>query len=257
MSVIVRNKAGEIFLFMKGADDVVFERCTPNKSLEDATRDHINEFSLTGLRVMLVAYKPIDPKFYEEWNIRYQAAANSIQDRDLKLRQLAEDIEYDLELLGSTAIEDQLQEGVPEAISTLSAAGIKIWMLTGDKLETAINVGYSCNLLMPNMEFIRLDEASETLTCMKLAGHLTNYKKLFGKVLISKFILFTFKKNKNIAMLVCGRSLTYIMQKPEWLRVFLELCNISSCIIASRLNPAQKAEVYCYYYFLNNFSWFV
>jgi P-type E1-E2 ATPase len=56
--------------------------------------------------------------------------------------QVAELIENDLILIGSTAIEDKLQEGVPRCIETLQRAGIKIWVLTGDKIETAINIAY-------------------------------------------------------------------------------------------------------------------
>lgn len=79
---------------------------------------------------------------------------------------VGEAIEKDMELLGATAIEDKLQDGVPQAISTLMAAGLKMWVLTGDKMETAINIGYSCSLLTQDMKTLVLsseeaDEADE------------------------------------------------------------------------------------------------
>jgi len=92
----------------------------------------------------LVVERTLDPEVYSEWNSRYQEACFSLQDRESKLDKLAEEIERDFILIGSTAIEDKLQDGVGDTIENLKKAGIKVWVLTGDKVETAINIGYSC-----------------------------------------------------------------------------------------------------------------
>ena len=68
-------------------------------------------------------------------------------DRDKEMEKVAALIEKDFTLVGSTAIEDKLQDGVPETIKLVKKAGIKLWVLTGDKIETAVNIGYSCGLL--------------------------------------------------------------------------------------------------------------
>ena len=77
------------------------------------------------------------------------------------MSEVYERIERDLLFVGSTAIEDKLQDGVPECIATLAKANIKIWVLTGDKQETAINIGYSCQLLTNDMEVFVIEGASE------------------------------------------------------------------------------------------------
>src|SRR6202034_4416317 len=91
---------------------------------------------------------------YQEWNRRHDLAASAVTNREEKLEEVADSIERELSLLGGTAIEDRLQDGVPDAISLLGKAGIKLWVLTGDKVETAINIGFSCNLLDNDMDLI-------------------------------------------------------------------------------------------------------
>lgn len=99
----------------------------------------------------MLAEKSIDEAFFNRWRRRQQEAAVAPSGRDDKLEQIYEEIECDMKLVGVTAIEDKLQDGVPEAIANLQMAGIKIWVLTGDKQETAINIGYSCQLLTDDM----------------------------------------------------------------------------------------------------------
>ena len=95
--------------------------------------------------------RDVDPAYYEEWKERHRLASVSLDSREDKLDKLYEEIEQNLTLLGATAIEDKLQDGVPQTIANLALAGIKIWVLTGDKQETAINIGYSCQLLTDDM----------------------------------------------------------------------------------------------------------
>ena len=104
----------------------------------------MDDFARSGLRTLLFAEKYISEDEYLSWNIEFAAAANSLESREEKLDKCAEMLEKDFELIGSTAIEDKLQDGVPETIAKIRETGIKLWVLTGDKIETAINIGYSC-----------------------------------------------------------------------------------------------------------------
>lgn len=96
----------------------------------------------------------MDKKEYEQWAKRYLEACCSIQDREKKIEDCQEEIEINLEIVGATAIEDKLQDEVGDTISALKQAGINVWVLTGDKIETAINIGYSCQLLTEKLEKI-------------------------------------------------------------------------------------------------------
>ena len=113
-----------------------------------------------GLRTLCIASAEIEPHKYEEWNKVFYEASTSLENREQKVADAAELIEKNLELLGATAIEDKLQDSVPESIAKLSSANIKIWVLTGDKQETAINIGFSCKLLHRNLELLICEEGS-------------------------------------------------------------------------------------------------
>lgn len=161
MSVIVRNSQGEIKLYCKGADTVIYERLSPNgQSFRDITLRHLEDFATEGLRTLCCAVSVIPEDVYNEWKETYHKASTAMQNRELKVEDAANLIENNLMLLGATAIEDKLQEGVPETIAALIKADINVWVLTGDKQETAINIGYSCRLISHGMELIILNEDS-------------------------------------------------------------------------------------------------
>lgn len=98
--------------------------------------------------------REIPEEEYRKWAAIHDRAAATINGRAEELEKAAEIIERDLFLLGATAIEDKLQEGVPDTIYTLQQAGIKIWVLTGDRQETAINIGLSCRLISESMSLV-------------------------------------------------------------------------------------------------------
>ncbi|KAG0365798.1 hypothetical protein BC939DRAFT_503323 [Gamsiella multidivaricata] len=158
MTVIVREPqalGGRILLLTKGADNVIFERLSQNnddQALRDQTEQDIEAFSNMGLRTLTLAQRVLDQETYEAWAAKYAEAGKALDDRSKKLDQVAEEIEKDLTLIGATAIEDKLQEGVPDSIAALREAGIKVWVLTGDKLETAINIGFASRLLEKDMK---------------------------------------------------------------------------------------------------------
>ncbi|GAA6016553.1 hypothetical protein JCM10207_002838 [Rhodosporidiobolus poonsookiae] len=160
MSVVLRKMSegegqGQLFLLSKGADNVIFERLAAgNDDLKKQTDKHLEDFANEGLRTLCLAYKPLSEEEYEEWEHEYHEATTLIDNREAEIERVSDKLEQNLILLGATAIEDRLQDGVPEAIADLKRAGIKIWVATGDKLETAIAIGKTCNLLSRDMNLI-------------------------------------------------------------------------------------------------------
>uniref|UniRef100_A0A182M6L0 Phospholipid-transporting ATPase n=1 Tax=Anopheles culicifacies TaxID=139723 RepID=A0A182M6L0_9DIPT len=151
MSVVLRRN-NSIILYCKGADSVIYDRLGPNQhDLKARTQEHLNKFAGEGLRTLVLAERRLTKEFYDSWLVRQREAALSLDGREDKLGAIYEEIECDMQLVGVTAIEDKLQDGVPQTIANLQLAGIKIWVLTGDKQETAINIGYSCQLLTDDM----------------------------------------------------------------------------------------------------------
>ncbi|RDX68847.1 Phospholipid-transporting ATPase 1, partial [Mucuna pruriens] len=165
MSVVIRFPDNVIKVLVKGADTSMFNILAHdnagNNDIWHETQSHLTEYSMQGLRTLVLASRDLSPTELEEWQSMYEDASTSLIDRGAKLRQTAAFIESDLKLLGATGVEDKLQEGVPEAIESLRQAGIKVWVLTGDKQETAISIGLSCKLLSADMQKIIINGTSE------------------------------------------------------------------------------------------------
>jgi phospholipid-translocating ATPase len=134
MSVIVRNPQGRIVLYCKGADSVIYERLAADQdpTLKAQTAKDMETFANSGLRTLCIAYRYLEEREFLEWSAIYDAATSSVNDRDEAIDKANERIEHSLHILGATALEDKLQEGVPDAIETLHQAGIKLWILTGN-----------------------------------------------------------------------------------------------------------------------------
>ncbi|PFH51676.1 hypothetical protein AMATHDRAFT_141843 [Amanita thiersii Skay4041] len=183
MSVILR-KLGEdprIFLLTKGADNVIFERLRAGgDDLKAITDRHLGEFANEGLRTLTLAYKVIRDEVYEAWNLRYRQANAELDDREEKVEAVCDEMERDFRLLGATAIEDRLQDGVPETIADLKRAGIKIWVATGDKLETAIAIGRSTNLITPDSNIVIIRGSNKRSAYEQMTIALQQYFSDFG-----------------------------------------------------------------------------
>ncbi|VEU22623.1 DEKNAAC103439 [Brettanomyces naardenensis] len=259
MSVIIQFPDGKIVLYCKGADNVIFERLKADPSNEELaakTAIHLGEFAEEGLRTLCVAKRDLSEQEFSSWHAKYLAASKSVdENREAKMEAIGEEIEKDLVLLGGTAIEDRLQQGVPTAISLMRRAGIKLWVLTGDKVETAISIGFSCNLLSNEMELlvIRGDGKGETDEknpsteddpCSVVASMLANKFGLSG----TPEDIEAARKDHSTpqqtsAVVVDGRALAEIMADEVAQRRFLLLCKRCSSVICCRVSPAQKAEI--------------
>ncbi|KAJ1825942.1 hypothetical protein LPJ56_002433, partial [Coemansia sp. RSA 2599] len=184
MSTILRRPAphNDIVLFSKGADNVMIERLlklpesgeghAPFESrdelnferiMRERTFNQVDEFANAGLRTLMLCYRKLTENEWVRWSARYHAALGSVEDdREEQIASIAAEMERDLRIVGATAIEDKLQERVPDTIASLRAAGIKIWVLTGDKMETAINIGFAANLLTKEMELWTISSSAGT-----------------------------------------------------------------------------------------------
>ncbi|KFV45297.1 putative phospholipid-transporting ATPase IK, partial [Tyto alba] len=160
MSVLVRDPQGTIRLYTKGADTVILERLQRRGPNETFTEMALDRFAEETLRTLCLASKEVSEVEYSVWSRRYHEASILLQDRAQELDKLYEEMEQNLQLLGATAIEDKLQDGVPETIQLLKLGNIKVWVLTGDKQETAMNIGYACKLLTGDMEILEEKEIS-------------------------------------------------------------------------------------------------
>lgn len=228
MSVICRTPEGKILLYTKGADTVIYERLSRDQPYSDITITHLQEFASEGLRTLCLAVAELDPVQYEEWNKIFYTASTTIINREEELDKAAELVEKNLFLLGATAIEDKLQDGVPETISILATAGIKIWVLTGDKQETAINIGFSCQLITEQMELMVINEDSQSAASAEVASRLSKLKKS--------------DNIGELALIIDGHTLTFALEAPLKNQL-LELAQMCKAVICCRVSPLQKALV--------------
>ncbi|KAJ1295754.1 hypothetical protein BS78_01G247000 [Paspalum vaginatum] len=250
-SVVCRFPNGRLVLYCKGADNVVYERLADgNHDMRKTSREHLEQFGSAGLRTLCLAYRDLNREQYESWNEKFVQAKSSLRDRDKKLDEVAELIEKDLVLIGCTAIEDKLQEGVPACIETLSAAGIKIWVLTGDKMETAINIAYACSLVNNDTKQFIISSETDPIREAEDRG---------DPVEIARIIKDSVKQNlkrfheeaqhslisspeRRLALIIDGRCLMYALDPT--LRVdLLGLSLICHSVVCCRVSPLQKAQV--------------
>uniref|UniRef100_A0A8B9KFP6 Phospholipid-transporting ATPase n=1 Tax=Astyanax mexicanus TaxID=7994 RepID=A0A8B9KFP6_ASTMX len=229
MSVVVRTPTGKLRLYCKGADNVIFERLNETSQYKDLTIVHLEQFATEGLRTLCFAYVDLEEGAYQEWLKKYNSVSTVLKDRAQKLEECYELIEKDLLLLGATAIEDRLQSGVPETISTLMRADIKIWVLTGDKQETAINIGYSCKLVTHGMSLIIVNEDSLDATRATLIAHCSSLGDSLGK-------------ENELALIIDGQTLKYALSF-EVRQAFLDLALSCKAVICCRVSPLQKSEI--------------
>ncbi|XP_048480918.1 probable phospholipid-transporting ATPase IA isoform X3 [Plutella xylostella] len=232
MSVIVRNEAGKIKLYCKGADTVIYQRLAgggDSAPYAASTLAHLEAFATEGLRTLVFAYADIREQDYVEWASTYHKASIAIQHREQKLDSAAALVERGLALLGATAIEDKLQDGVPETIASLLKANIHVWVLTGDKQETAINIAHSARLVHATMPLIILNEDSLDGTRDNISRHTTD----FGSNL---------RQQNDVALVVDGKTLKYAMG-CDLKKDFLDLCLSCKVVVCCRVSPIQKAEV--------------
>lgn len=265
MSCIVKIPALEpngeprALLICKGADSVIYSRLNTSfdgndETLLERTALHLEQYATEGLRTLCIAQRELSWSEYTEWNSRHEVAAASLTNREEQLERVADSIEQNLILLGGTAIEDRLQDGVPDSIALLAEAGIKLWVLTGDKVETAINIGFSCNLLNNDMELLVIKSAGDDTK--EFGNNPTDVVEgLISKYLDEKFDMTgsedELAKAKlehsipeaNYGVVIDGEALKLALDGDNVKRKFLLLCKNCKVALCCRVSPAQKAAV--------------
>lgn len=253
----------KVILYCKGADSIIYSRLSKDnnkQSLLDETSRHLEEYATEGLRTLCIARRELTWSQYQTWNKKYLEASSSLVDRDARVEAVADSIERELVLLGGTAIEDRLQDGVPESIAILGNAGIKLWVLTGDKVETAINIGFSCNLLGNDMDLLVLKtdvlkddvikhsiidgDDEETIIEKLIDGYLKDHFSMTGSFEeLEQAIEDHSAPNEKYGVVIDGDALKLALGNPEIQRKFLLLCKQCRAVLCCRVSPAQKAAV--------------
>uniref|UniRef100_A0A672Q915 Phospholipid-transporting ATPase n=1 Tax=Sinocyclocheilus grahami TaxID=75366 RepID=A0A672Q915_SINGR len=202
------------------------------------TQNYLNLYAADGLRTLCIAKKVLSKEEYASWLQRHLEAETAIQRREELLFESALRLETNLQLLGATGIEDRLQDGVPETIASLRKAGLQIWVLTGDKQETAINIAYACKLLDPEEEMITLNEA-----CAVLLENSLHYIQ-------AKFLLCSSASSGHsspflvhrLGLVIDGRTLAYALDKSLEDK-FLAVARSCRSVLCCRSTPLQKSMV--------------
>uniref|UniRef100_A0A8D3D769 Phospholipid-transporting ATPase n=1 Tax=Scophthalmus maximus TaxID=52904 RepID=A0A8D3D769_SCOMX len=238
MSVIVRASTGELYLFCKGADSAIFPRVISGKV--DEVKARVERNAVEGLRTLCVAYRPLSPEQYEEVCHLLSGAKLALQDRDKRLAEAYYLIEKDLILLGATAVEDRLQEKAADTIESLHKAGMKVWVLTGDKMETAAATCYASKLFHRNTQILELTT--------KRTEEQSLHDVLFD---LSRTVLRQHGGDcTDYGLIIDGATLSAVMRPGQedsssgnYKEIFLEICRNCSAVLCCRMAPLQKAQI--------------
>lgn len=262
-------------LYTKGADSMILERMSRDPQVNphqmvDETKKHLEQYVNDGLRTLLVAYREIPDNEYYKWKEQmHRAETTAGAEEKYANRMLAMDeIEVELKLIGATAIEDKLQDGVGPAIASLREADIKVWMLTGDKVGTAVNIAFSCQLITTEMDMLRCvamedmatvkdengvvvesdlgeDNCDKKTKIPKLDAMKTHLKNLVAH---AKEVA-TSNSPKETCLVVDRYALYAIeaaLDKPEYkdiIESFRDLAGYVKSLICARVSPKQKARI--------------
>ena len=234
MSVIVKDIDNTLHVFSKGAETTMFAACT--RSDVTKTEQQLTSFARLGLRTLVLGHKTISEEEHQTFTNSMEIASQSLVNRAKLIREAYTTMEQDFELIGVTGIEDKLQDEVVSTIQDLKLAKIKVWMLTGDKKETAINLGHSAGLLTSQSSLIDLCDNADPRDVTTLISEIVN-----GNVATSST-----EGNKVPALVIDGKGVTTLLknsqhpESQEHLKILAAKCDT---VIACRLSPIQKSQL--------------
>lgn len=231
MSILLRDTVSkEYFLMCKGADNIMMPLCAMDQTERQGLETSLLDLANLGLRTLCIAHKRLSEKEATDWMAEFKAANISTDNREDKIAAAGANIEQEMKLLGITAIEDRLQDQVPEVIADLAKAGIILWMLTGDKLETAINIGRSCNLVLNDSTLLMI--------------HKVTSKEHFKTMLTGEHEKCIQATTNNLVLVMDGPSFHYFDEDdPESRAMLLKIGASCRSVIACRLTPTQKKDL--------------
>ncbi|VDO05952.1 unnamed protein product [Rodentolepis nana] len=232
MSVIVEDEEGKLFLMVKGADTAIYERLGQDAHFKEETLNHMNEFAEIGLRTLCIAFRRLDRAYYESWAKKYYERSIAGTNCAELVNEVCEEIEQNLELVGATAIEDKLQDDVPQTIDNMLTAGISVWVLTGDQQETAVNIGLSCRLISLNQTHLLIN-ASDMDGVRNQLNECINAQRGEGG------------KGRGIALIVTGKvsdlNCKLKLKVKRGLRMLVDLVGLTSEVILGLLSNTQSS----------------
>uniref|UniRef100_A0A8C9RRY5 Phospholipid-transporting ATPase n=1 Tax=Scleropages formosus TaxID=113540 RepID=A0A8C9RRY5_SCLFO len=242
MSVVVRHPlTNQVVVYTKGADSVIIKLVAPLagvsifllKHIREQTQRHLDNYAREGLRTLCVATKVLEETEYSMWLKKHTFAETCIENREKLLLESADELETNLTLLGATGILDRLQEDVPETIEALQGAGIHVWVLTGDKQETAVNIACSCGLLRPSDKLLTINcdskDACEALL-LKLIRVVAEASDSKGD------------EPSGHMLVIDGQSLELALE-DSLQEPFLDLAKHCRAVVCCRSTPLQKSQV--------------
>ncbi|KAM4733124.1 phospholipid-transporting ATPase IG isoform 3-T5 [Anableps anableps] len=254
MSVMVRSKTGDILLFCKGADSSIFPQVRQEEV--ERIRMHVERNATDGYRTLCVAYKHLSTEEYAKADADLREARLALQDREEKLMAVYNQVETDMILIGATAVEDQLQDEAAQTMEALQGAGMKVWVLTGDKMETAKSTCYACGLFKKKTELLEL-----TLRTLEDGGRsregrlhdllLEYHKKAVQdappvKLGITRSWSVT---GHDYGFIIDGASLSMVLSSSSesnsrsYKNLFLQICQNCTAVLCCRMAPLQKAQI--------------
>ncbi|XP_030620761.1 phospholipid-transporting ATPase 11C [Chanos chanos] len=254
MSVIVKSKAGETLLFCKGADSSIFPRVRQEEV--ERIRMHVERNATEGYRTLCVAFKQLSAEEFALADAELREARLALQDREEKLMAVYNQVETGMSLIGATAVEDRLQEEAAETMEALQGAGMKVWVLTGDKMETAKSTCYACRLFQRGTELLELTvrtleeggrKREERLHDLLLEYHrraVQDAPPVKGGVTRSWSTA-----NQDYGFIIDGATLSLIMNpsldasSSRHKNLFLQICQNCTAVLCCRMAPLQKAQI--------------
>ncbi|KAM4537847.1 phospholipid-transporting ATPase IH isoform 2-T2 [Fundulus diaphanus] len=249
MSVIVRSSTGELYLFCKGADSSIFPRVISGKV--EQVKARVEHNAVEGLRTLCVAYRPLSPEQYEQVCHLLTRAKLEFQDQDKLVAEAYDLIERDLILLGATAVEDRLQEKAADTIESLHKAGMKVWVLTGDKMETAAATCYASKLFRRSTQILELttkrtEEQSLHDVLFELKRTVLRHYGAMARDTSSGLS----SEYADYGLIIDGATLSAVMRPNQedsnsgnYKEIFLEICRNCSAVLCCRMAPLQKAQI--------------
>ena len=219
MGIIIQDKqTGEIIFYQKGADSIMMKIVRPSDWLEEECANMARE----SLRILVIGRKILTQEYYQEFKRQFDAAKSTVNERAENVQKVVSNyLERDLDLLGLTGVEDQLQNQVKLTLELLRNAGIRIWMLTGDKIETATNIAVSSKLFARNQPIVKIEKVVDIETALTRLDHV--------------------RLTRDCCMVIDGQSLQFYLDHAakELIDAALKL----PAVVCSRCTPTQKAEI--------------
>lgn len=193
------------------------------KNQKGRVMEEVEELAKIGLRTLIITQKYLTEEEFNEWDARYQEANSVLVDREATVRRVVESLETEMEFLGITGVEDKLQEDVSSTIETLREAGIRVWMLTGDKVETAFCIAISAGFKSPKQKHMIMKELTDPLE------------------IFNQLVSFDAKTNTGTVLFIDGTTLIYALQNHE--KLFFDVACKAPAVVCCRVSPTQKAII--------------